>query len=228
MQTRLVLLITLSVLGLARVAAQDCSSSYYPMKTGAVMVLQHTDAKGKASSKTIQRVLAARPVASGFEADMEMEIVDNKDKNIGKSTYKLSCENGVFKINMRSMMGPAGSPPPGMEQARMEYLPVNMKPGQTLNDGKANMKTYMGDVKIMEMDFAMRDRKVEGREAVTTPAGTFDCVRVSSVSDFKIMGRNRAAKSVVWYAVGAGMVKQESYDDGGKLASSSVLVELKR
>ncbi|MCU0354244.1 MAG: hypothetical protein MUD08_10990, partial [Cytophagales bacterium] len=172
------------------------------MKTGAVMVLQHSDAKGKPVGKMTQRIKAVRPVAKGFSADVEAEMTDNKGKNISKATYTMACDNGVFKINMRSMMGPAGSPPPGMEQARMEYtgddldLPVNMRPGQTLNDGKANMKTYMGDMKLMEMDFSVRDRKVESRESVTTPAGTFDCIRVSSVSDFKVMGRNRTSKTV--------------------------------
>lgn len=218
----------------SRVYAQDCGSSFYPMKTGTVMILEHKDAKGKTVGKNTQVFKAVQNTANGIKADIENEFTDNKGKSNGKYNYNMSCENGVFKINMRDMMPTSSMMPPGSGNMRMEItgdnmdLPSNLKAGQKLGGGSMAMKSYMGEVKLMEMNFTIRERNVEGTESVTVPAGTFTCYKVTSVMDYDMMGKKRTSKSSVWYANGAGMVKQESYDESGKVASSSILVELRK
>ena len=225
-------LVVLALFGAAPVRAQDCGASFYPMKAGTKMTLNHFDAKNKPSGQSLQTIKSSRATANGMEADVESEFVDSKGRGAGKRTYAIACENGVFKLNMQDMMGSAAPAQPQSKDMTLEVtgdnldLPVKLKAGQVLNGGTMNMKSYMGGMKLMDWDFIIKDRKVESVESVTVPAGTFECYKVTYLMDYKMMGKMRHSKSTVWYAKGAGMVKQETYDDGGKSMGSLVLASL--
>lgn len=86
-------------------------------------------------------------------------------------------------------------------------VPAELSPGMELPD-------YDVTVKIMFVSTKMncRDRKVVGRETVTTPAGTFDCYVLEEKSTVKTMFANAKTNTKTWYARGIGMVRQESWD----------------
>jgi hypothetical protein len=69
----------------------------------------------------------------------------------------------------------------------------------------------------MKMSVNTTNRQVEGRETVTTPAGTYDCVVISWDHESK-MGIKVSGSAKQWLAEGVGMVKQENYNKKGKLA----------
>ncbi len=225
-------LVVLALFGAAFVRAQDCGASFYPMKAGTKMTLNHFDAKNKPSGQSLQTIKSSRATANGMEAEVESEFVDTKGRGTGQRSYTVVCENGVFKLNMQDMIGSGGAAQAQSAEMRMEVmgdnldLPVKLKAGQVLNGGTMNMKSYMGGLKLMDWDFIIKDRKVESVESVTVPAGTFECYKVTYLMDYKMMGKMRHSKSTVWYAKGAGMVKQETYDDGGKPMGSLVLASL--
>ncbi|MCF6348980.1 MAG: DUF3108 domain-containing protein [Flavobacteriaceae bacterium] len=66
--------------------------------------------------------------------------------------------------------------------------------------------------------------KVEKREEITIPAGTFDCYVISFETEFK-MGIKRKGKTRQWLAKGVGIVKTEDYNKKGKVISKSVLTK---
>jgi len=111
-------------------------------------------------------------------------------------------------------------------------FPKNMYPGQKLEDVVFTMKT--GDAQFaMEIVSKLLDRKVDAKEKITTPAGTFDCLKISGKrsSSMKMMGMNKnmgdSTVDYIWFTPGIGVVKQESYSEKGKLINSSQLTAYK-
>jgi hypothetical protein len=80
---------------------------------------------------------------------------------------------------------------------------------------------------IMNMTINVSNRKVEAVENLTTPAGTFECYKISFDVATKMM-INVKSKGVEWFAKGIGMVKNETYDSNGKLLGSNVLTSIKK
>jgi len=62
---------------------------------------------------------------------------------------------------------------------------------------------------------------------VTTPAGTFDCIKMTQDTDVKAIFKMKA-KTTTWYTKGVGMVKTENYDKNGKVESSTVLTKFEK
>ena len=80
----------------------------------------------------------------------------------------------------------------------------------------------------MTMNMEVYDRKVEGFESITTPAGTFECVKVTYKARTK-MGTaipiNVNISGAEWFAKGTGIVRTESYDKKDKLTGYTILTE---
>jgi hypothetical protein len=79
------------------------------------------------------------------------------------------------------------------------------------------------------MTVTITDRKVVGKESVTTPAGTFDCFKITSNSTIKtktVVGITMEFSAIEWLAPKAAIVKSESYKKG-KLQGYTLLTKLK-
>lgn len=57
------------------------------------------------------------------------------------------------------------------------------------------------------MSYNIGEAKVEGTESVTTPAGTFDCLKVSFVNRISAGPENQKINVTEWFAPGVGVVK---------------------
>jgi len=208
------------------VFAQDCVS-YMPTKQGAIWETQQFDSKNKLSS-TVKSQLKEKTInGNSVKLAIESESFDSKGKSLGKNNYAAGCDNGVFFLDMRSNIDQNGMNNFKDMQVTVNAdnldFPANPQPGQTLKSGKFSLE---GQVQGMPGGFKMTvevyNRKVEGKESITTPAGTFDCVKISH--DMKtFMMVEMITKGVEWYAKDVGLVKSETYDSKGKLMTSSLL-----
>ena len=100
-------------------------------------------------------------------------------------------------------------------------IPAELSVGMELPD-------YEIEIKVMFITSKMgcRDRKVIGRESVTTPAGTFDCYVVEETMTAKAMMVNEKTRQVSWYARGIGLVKQQTFDKK-KLTGTTILTSIR-
>jgi len=103
----------------------------------------------------------------------------------------------------------------------MPSYPSDMAVGYT-NDYKFTAKT-MG----MEVVTTGKDRVV-GQESVTTPAGTFDCLKVETEMTIVVMGQTQQMKTTTWMAHGVGQVKTEVRDNAGSVMNGNTLISLKQ
>ena len=203
---------------------QECNS-YYPMKEGLSAQITSYDKKGKTAAVVDYQISDVREESGQKVAKITSTVKDEKGELIATSNYDVTCSGDVVSIDFKSMMSPQL-----IEQYKdMDFeitgnnieIPNNLNVGDKLPDSNMEMTMKMAGMN-MKMNVAMKERSVTGKESVTTPAGTFDCVVITYTSEFKMgMTRNGTAKQ--WLSKGVGMVKQEDYNDNGKLTSSSVL-----
>ena len=101
-------------------------------------------------------------------------------------------------------------------------IPAELKVGQQLDDGNMEITAKNGPMPI-NFTFEMTDRKVEGKQSVETPAGTFDCFKVSQKTKSKMMISSSKFRTVQYIAEKYGPVKSETYKSNGNLMGYSLL-----
>lgn len=189
--------------------------------------------KGKFTGKTVQEVKSFEPTAHGFKAVIRSTILNEKEKKLSEGDLEMTCQHGTLIIDMRKYIPEEQRKAFDAYEMKIESqnleLPAKLSAGQSLKDGSVILTT-VGSPIAMKMTVHITDRKVEGKETITTPAGTFDCWKISSKSSVQIhMGINMNFNSSVveWMAEKVGMVKSESYDQGGKLSFTTVLSSIR-
>ena len=196
--------------------SQDCSNYYY-LQNNKTIEMTISNKNGKESGKMTYVVSDSKKSGSITTATINSEFVDAKGKSIAKATNDVKCENGVMQMNMKTFI-------PAVQQEQMKsgtasasdvYLeyPANMNVGDQLKDGQFNMDYESSGLKS-SIEISITERKVEGKETVTTPAGTWECYKITSENKIvsKISGIGIPIRMSVteWYAPGFGVVKTES------------------
>ncbi|MHA4845912.1 TapB family protein [Flavitalea antarctica] len=225
-------LLLLSGLGL-HASGQICNT-YYFMKANSTVEQSHFDEKGKLSLKTEYKVGEVTPVDNGSEAAVMQKVVDKDGKIISEGKANIHCDGDNLFIDMKLSMpvgpvAPAGNVEATSRKVYMPY-PKNMKPGDKLENARFSMSVDQGSI-VQSMEMFVRNRQAEAEESITTPAGTWNCVRIS----FEMEMVSRAAgipirvrmKGKEWYAPGFGVVKTESLKNNGKLAGTSEITSIK-
>lgn len=212
----------------------DCHA-YYPMEEGNAFEMQSFDDKDKLQSISKQKVIKKETSGNNMSATIATEVVDAKGKNMTSGEFKVKCENGVFYIDMQSMLDPNSMGAYKDMEVKVDgdflNLPTNMEVGQKLNDGKLKMTISSSGMTVMTMTMNVKNRKVEAKEDITTPAGTFSCYKVSSEMETEMgqmMPIKVSIKTVEWFSENTGVVRSESYKSNGKLQGYSILSSLTR
>ena len=212
----------------AGIIAQDCPM-YFPAQENTKMEYKQYDKKGNLSGSSIQIITGIKKSPNSTEAAISSEHFDAKGKSLGTMQLTAKCEAGVYLIDMKSYMGQQSSDPYKDMEMTMEggslEMPGNLKAGDILKDGDLKMSFSSSGMTMMSMAISITNRKVEAVENVTTPAGTFECSKISYDIATKMM-INVKMKGIEWYAKNVGLVKSESYSNDGKLAGSTILTGL--
>jgi hypothetical protein len=208
---------------------QDCVS-YFPTRKGKVLMYQYYDAKHKPSTKMYYDVKDVQQTADGEKISIEQWFETPEGDVVDTFLLDYYCKNGEFYIDMKSSLIGVLDKYEGMDIEVSSHdlaLPAKMNVGDMLPDGAVTAVVKNNGIKMMTITSEVHNRKVEAKEKVTTPAGTFDCVKVTFDTDGKVGFMKTHAKGAVWYAKGIGTVKSENYNKKGKLEDSVELVEVK-
>ncbi|MBE0641630.1 MAG: hypothetical protein IH599_06305 [Bacteroidales bacterium] len=106
-------------------------------------------------------------------------------------------------------------------------IPEKLSVGQTLDDGEIVIKVMNQGMAMMNMAVKVFNRKVEAKEKITTPAGSFDCYKLSYDVESKVMLKI-SSKGEEWIAEGIGVVKTATYSKAGKLTGYSLITAITR
>ncbi|RYY17901.1 MAG: hypothetical protein EOO04_24820 [Chitinophagaceae bacterium] len=213
--------------------SQICNT-YYFMKANSTVEQSHFDDKGKLSLKTEYKVGEISNVDHGSEAAVMQKVYDKKGKIISEGTANIRCDGDNLFIDMKLSM-PVGPVAPGGNveaTSKKVYLPYpkNMKAGDKLEDAQFSMSLDQGSI-VQSVQMFVRNRQAEAEEKITTPAGTWNCVKISF--EMEMVSRTAGIpirvrmKGTEWYAPGFGVVKTESFTKNGKLAGTSEITSIK-
>ena len=197
--------------------SQDCSNYYYLQKNKTVE-MTISNKNGKESGKMIYTISDSKKDGSSTTATINSEFIDAKGKSITKATNNVKCVNGVMQMDMKVFIPAAQQEQikSGSANASDVYLeyPANMNIGDQLKDGQLNMDYETTSGLKSSIEVSITERKVEGKESVTTTAGTWECYKITSNNKItsRIAGIGIPIKMSVteWYAPGFGIVKTES------------------
>lgn len=207
--------------------AQGVCSKYYPMEEGTSFQLTSYNSKDKIMSIVNYLVSETSAIPGGQQSTILTEIMNNKEEITATSEYDIVCENDLVSVDFKSLMGPdmySQFPDMDMEVSGTALqLPNNLSEGQSLPDADMLAVINITPMK-MRLTFIMTNRKVVGKESITTTAGTFECVVLSYDYESKF-GVKVTGTAKQWLAEGVGLVKQEDYNKKGKLVNKTVLTK---
>lgn len=211
-------------------------NSFFPLKENVRYEYEIYDRKEKLATKMTHTFKSIQGSGDNMSATMTQELYDaKKGDKIATSDLDWKCEDGILHFDMKSMnlmmdetqqmnMGEAGM---SVDVTGDQLdLPSDLSVGQKLKDVSYTIKMTMAAMTLMNRTYHVKDRKVEAQENLTTPAGSFDCYKVTFTTT-NDKGRGEM-KSAIWYAKDAGLVKSENYDDNGKLAGRQILTKVVR
>jgi hypothetical protein len=209
----------------------DCNG-YFAHKVGTKMEMTIYDKKEKPSSFLKYAVTKNTSIAGGTDISYSNEVFDKKNKSIAKTEYSIKCQGGQFITELRNFISQSSPTSPDMEVSitgdKVLY-PHKLVAGQVLPDAKVEVKTGMkGGMTLMTINTSITNRKVEGFETIETPAGKFECVKISYNFESKMTLGKLKGSCTEYLAKGVGVVKSENFDKNGKKTDSNVLTKLEK
>lgn len=218
-------LVCLFFLSAAKLGAQDCTY-YFPQKQGTEIEMKSYNDKDKVTSTSKSKVLEV----AGSSIKVANEVLDDKGKSIAKSEYTVSCKNGEFVMDMSSYLKGVNMDAYKDMEVKVEtedmHMPASLQAGDVLDDGEMTVKVTNQGFPIVTMKVKVYNRKVEKMESITTPAGTFECAKITYDIDSKVVFA-MSLKGVEWISKNVGVVRSESYNSKGKLQGYTLLTGLK-
>ena len=209
--------------------AQPCEG-FFPMNKGSIMETTTFNEKGKSqtvSTITIQDIVST---GNGVKLSIHADIVDEKGKSVSSADYDAKCSNGSFSIDMKSMLSPEQLKSSKDMTVTIDaddiVYPLDFTVGEMLKDAHLKMNVSMNNMNMPGTTIDITNRKIEGKETITTPAGSFECLKISSNIKIKnIIGYEM--KSIEWISKGNGVIRTESYR-GDKMKGYSLLTKLSK
>ncbi len=225
-------LVLLVVLIAGQSVAQSCNQ-YFIMDEGVRTTYDILNSKNKVTSRSVHYFKNVSGTANNKKATLAMEIIDMKKETVVNTVEsEWSCVDGVMTftaspIGMEGIDMSNTSIDVKIEGDQMD-LPSSFQVGQTLKDVNYRVKVGMSGMNFMDRTFQVKNRKVEARENVTTPAGTFDCFKLTYTTESQgKMGSSKPIQTAVWYSANTGMIKTESYKDG-KVETTQLLTKIEK
>jgi hypothetical protein len=199
-------------------------------KEGTKIGMSSYDDDGKPSGSSMTTYKEVKKLdGNTVQVTANMEGFNKKGKPTSNSSYTVKCQNGTLMIDLRSMV--PDEQMKGYKDMKMEIegveksIPYNIKSGDKLKDANMSLKfkTQSGEsIPFGNMDINVTERMVEAKESITTPAGTFECYKISEKVEIKtIIGFK--FKTTTWWNFEIGTVKSEQYKESGKYMGKTEL-----
>ena len=218
----------------------DCHGFSW-FKKGAVLEYEVFDDKGKLEAETRTEIRDMRNEGTATIAEVDASVTTAE---LDDMTYQMRyiCDDNKIYMDIGSMMKAMMESNPELQQSKeaqdalanteidfeggFASFPKTMYPGMKLEDLSFSFKTNAGAGE-MSFNTVVSDRQVVAKEKITTKGGTFDCLKIRSVSHttINVMGFNQnmpASTEYLWIAPEVGMIKQETHT-GKKIGSSMQL-----
>ncbi|WP_019991199.1 hypothetical protein [Rudanella lutea] len=212
------------------VRAQECTG-YFAFQKGLKLELTSFDKKDKPAAILKYQIVDYKPVNGGVSLVFANETYDPSGKLLAKGESFGKCVSGNYFTDVRNI---SSDMIPKAANLRMDVTgdqlayPANLNVGDKLKDASVTVKSSLeSGMTLMTLTANIVDRQVVGMETIDTPAGKFDCVKITYTLNMRLMG-NRTLKGTEYLARGIGVVKSEQVNEKGQKQSSLVLTKLEK
>lgn len=202
--------------------SQNCNA-YYFLQNNKTIEMEITDTKGKPNGKLVYSVSDVQTSGGVTTAKVHSQTMDKKEKVLGTAECTMKCDGGKMMMDMKMSMpvpqGGSGKQPQSIDASAsgdefyIEY-PASMKDGDELPDAHASFSIDMGTGMTQKFTIDNTERKVGAKEKVTTPAGSWDCYKITSRSKIRVemmgIGVPMQTEQTEWFAPDFGVVKTSS------------------
>jgi len=226
------LLIIALFLGSYGALAQDCNALLFA--EGAELTYTQFDKKGQENGKTTHKTTVVKKVNDKVIATLEMAFKGEKENQNFNTSYTITCADGIIGIDMvrffdaTSVMNYEGADFTMEIEGDILEFPSNLSESSVLNDGHISVKVVNNSIPIVTVKMDITNRKMEGIETITTPAGTFKCTKISYDYESKVGFIKVKGRAEEWYATDEKIVVQTmSYNKKGKEIGSTQLTAKK-
>ena len=228
-----ILLISFLAFSFTNIKAQDCNQISF--NKGASYEMENYDSKDKKTGMVKSTVKEVTSSGAKKEATVHSEIYNKKNEKEHEGDLKFICEGGKILIDISNFLSNSAMAATKDMEMKMEgsslETPSKLTVGQTLQEGNATMKMLdkkTGDL-FSTTNITIHNRKVESKESITTPAGTFETFKITydlktetSAMGMKLPGST--SKGVEYFSPSLGIsVKTQMMDKKGDMVGYSIL-----
>ena len=191
--------------GALKLPAQDCTQYVY-MQKGKTIETTSYNAAGVVTGKIVHYIADVTTVNGTTTETVNTSYFDKNGNPGGTKNIVYKCNGGKFMMDMS-----ANNPQQAgvsMSTSYIEY-PANMRVGDHFKDVDMKMDMTMGG-KTYKAESKITDRQVVGEESITTPAGTWHCLKITYKTTSSFEGMNmpaRTMESTEWYAANFGIIQ---------------------
>lgn len=222
------------------VLSQDCSQ-YLFLQNGKTIEMTIYNKKGEPIGKRVSTVSNVSNSGGATTASVNTQMFDKKGNSTGTSASTIKCTGGVLQLDMKVMLPEGQAAKMSTAQATggsglLDY-PAGMKAGDTLKSGSlvisgSNVPPPPGAGAPpppplfggSNLTLVVWDRNVLAQESVTTPAGTWNCFKITCKTKLNYRAGpipvNHTADVTEWYAPAVGIIKTETKE--GSTAVTSI------
>jgi hypothetical protein len=217
----------------------NCSNSLW-FRKGATIHTSSYDGQGNEIAKQVSTVTKVFAQGNLTISELEIKSTDQHGANTIVSNASYRCDGKLFYMDISGLL-PGGKAAGDIETSGLR-LPFAVSVGDTLPDADYTI-VMRSEGNTHKIKSYIKERKVESKEVVNTPAGSFECFKISSVIETetnmpgldekrkkaveemkKKMGKN---KMTFWYSPDVTIVKME-FRMGEKLVSRSEITAIKK
>lgn len=228
---KLISLFLFCVVGVTAIA-QECSS-YSNLSKNTRIEYGNYNSKNKLTSRTKNLVVDNKKTNDGFVITVSSVTLDDKSKVLASMESVGICNKGNYSSELKNFSSdklPKSSDLKISFEGDKVYYPANLKPGDKLKDANSSINvTTSGGKTVFSVTSKMTNRKVEEWVMVETPAGKFQCLKITyqNMVSMKLMGTKKQRVSE-YISSGVGVVKQEVFDEKNKLNSRMLMLKFTR
>jgi len=208
--------------------SQNCES-ISPYKKGMYLEYTNYNKKGKVKSVEKHTIEAVDNENGNLVIYIKTSMIEGKNSSSAQK-YVLKCDSGNFKVDMANYASHQSENQEGSisVEAVGDFIefPNGMSEGDMLNDGTIDIQIGEGDSSLAIANMSVLNRKVIGKDNLTTSAGTFKGYKISFDYLFDMGIIKIRGSGIEWYVDGIGIVRTESYSKKGKLRWSRELTKI--
>jgi hypothetical protein len=186
------------LLTMSKLLAQDCSQYVYMQKNKTIEMTAFND-KGDVTFKSVTKVADVSTENGVTTANVVTDAYDKNGKFINSSNVTYKCNGGVMMMDMSlNTQQSQQNVKMDIKIISKDYMefPAGIQVGDHLKDATTQMESTMNNGTTVVTTIKITDRMVEGKETITTPAGSWECFKITSKTTSSTVFKGASADTI--------------------------------